>query len=354
MRQFLKDHAVWLFALAILLLSSLSEAQFIGYVSPQTVQQTLATNRFCTGALQTFAINNLGQTQHYLQVASISGATSFKAQFVGQDGFGNTYPISDALMLSSGNVGSVRGTGYFPAIFVQVTCTPNTATYSASYSGAWATFDVSAASYLTAQTDKAVFSGLAENANQTASFPPPFASSAGQISFSYSAGGAGGTLVITCTNNLFGGGSPAQVFSASLANTTSPQLFQVPDLPCPSLTVTYNNNSTSGTISTEYTFNQPGQNHIAYQYMHVTGTTATVAKATYGVLHTLTVNTGGAGTISIFDLASASCTGTPATNTVAVITAVAATLQTFTYDVNLLNGICVKASVAMDFTVSSQ
>jgi hypothetical protein len=39
-----------------------------------------------------------------------------------------------------------------------------------------------------------------------------------------------------------------------------------------------------------------------------------------------------------------------------VITVPAATngLPPFIYDVNLLQGICVKASVAMDFTVSSQ
>jgi hypothetical protein len=331
-----------------------AQAQFIGYVSPQTVQQTLATAKTCSGAVQTLAINNLGQTQHYLQVASVAGVTSFKAQLVGQDGFGNTYPISDVLMVNGGNQGNVKGSGYFPAIFLQVTCTPNTATYSASYSGAWGTFDSTVGSYLSAQTDKSVFSGLAENANQTLSFQTPFASSAGQISFSYSAGGAGGSINVQCANNQFAGAFAAQVFSATLANTTSPQLFQVGDFPCPTLTLNYVNNGTGGTISAEYGFNQPGQARLANQYTHITGTTATVVKATYGVLHTVSINTGGAGTVSVFDLASASCTGTPSTNTVAVITAVAATLQTFTYDTNLLNGICVKASAAMDITVSAQ
>lgn len=90
-------------------------------------------------------------------------------------------------------------------------------------------------------------------------------------------------------------------------------------------------------------------------YTHVTTTTATTAKATFGTLVSITVNTPAAGTISVFDLATASCTGTPATNVVAVITATAtAPFGTFAYNHAMLNGICVKASVAMDFTVSTQ
>jgi hypothetical protein len=90
-------------------------------------------------------------------------------------------------------------------------------------------------------------------------------------------------------------------------------------------------------------------------YTHITTTTATAAKATPGLLHTLTINTPAAGTVSVFDLATAACTGTPATNIVAVMTAIAATPpETYIYDTQLLNGICVKASVAMDLTVAVQ
>jgi hypothetical protein len=70
----------------------------------------------------------------------------------------------------------------------------------------------------------------------------------------------------------------------------------------------------------------------------------------------VTVNTPAAGTISIFDLATAACTGTPSTNTIAVITATStAPVGAMEYNVYAQNGICVKASSAsIDFTVSYQ
>lgn len=92
-------------------------------------------------------------------------------------------------------------------------------------------------------------------------------------------------------------------------------------------------------------------NSNGYTFSHITGTTATAVKSTPGLLHTLTVGTGAAGTIQIFDLPSASCTGTPA-GPMSVLTITATTLQTFIYDTNFTQGICIKASVAMDFTVS--
>jgi hypothetical protein len=80
----------------------------------------------------------------------------------------------------------------------------------------------------------------------------------------------------------------------------------------------------------------------------------TTAKA--GYLHAITINSppGSAATLSIFDLPAASCTGTPATNVVANI-AVSTTQPpvTIVFDVNMLQGICVKSSVAMDITVSA-
>lgn len=92
-----------------------------------------------------------------------------------------------------------------------------------------------------------------------------------------------------------------------------------------------------------------------YQYGHITTTTATPLGTSNGRLfHTLNINTGGAGTVKVFDLANASCTGTPATNVVASITATATTLQTFTFDATMTNGLCVQASVAMDLTVTYQ
>jgi len=69
------------------------------------------------------------------------------------------------------------------------------------------------------------------------------------------------------------------------------------------------------------------------------------------------VGTSAAGTISLFDLVPASCTATPATNVVSVITEFASATPpppAYLYDVLFQNGICVKASAAMDITVGYQ
>src|SRR6266542_620813 len=155
-----------------------ARAQFIGYTSPQT----LATSIACTGSTQTYPINNLGQTQHYLSIANIStGTTQLQAAIQGVDVQGNVFQISDVLELGGSNLGSRQGnltaSGYFPKIQVAITCSPNTGTYSASYSGAWGTFNVNAGAYLTAQIDKVSFSGADATVNQTNIFQTPFGSS---------------------------------------------------------------------------------------------------------------------------------------------------------------------------------
>lgn len=344
-------------ALALLVSPPGSAAQFIGYTSPQSEQQTLGVNQTCTGSPQTFAIKNLGQTQHYLSVSSLSGETQFQGEIDGIDTQGNVYRISDVLETAgfiNARQGSISASGYFPKVQVSITCSPNTATYTATYSGAWGTFNSSVGSYLSAAIDKMSFNQASAASNQSDIVQTPYGSTAGTIYFGYTGWTAGnGILSVICNSNVVAGSTTVATFTT--AGNNGPQAFQVPDVPCASITVQFNKNTVAATtVTAEYLFLVPGRSSSAYQYTHVTGTTATAVKATPGLLHTLSVNTGGAGTISIFDLASASCTGTPATNVVAVVTATASTLQTFTYDANFQNGICVKASVAMDFTVSAQ
>jgi hypothetical protein len=88
----------------------------------------------------------------------------------------------------------------------------------------------------------------------------------------------------------------------------------------------------------------------------VTTTAATTIKATPGILHTVTINTAGASAvISIFDLATASCTGTPSTNTKAIITlpASGALPGTLLYDGQFVNGICIQSTVASNITATA-
>jgi hypothetical protein len=90
------------------------------------------------------------------------------------------------------------------------------------------------------------------------------------------------------------------------------------------------------------------------EFAHITGTTATAVKATSGVLIQINVNTAAIGTVSVFDLASASCTGTPSTNVAAVLTATATSIGVFPFHAHFVNGICAKASAAMDLTAVYQ
>jgi hypothetical protein len=80
----------------------------------------------------------------------------------------------------------------------------------------------------------------------------------------------------------------------------------------------------------------------------------TPVKATAGTLRRITVTTEVASaTIKLFDLASASCTGTPSTNPKAVLTLPAAISNPFTVEFQqaFANGICVLTSGATNLTV---
>ena len=80
----------------------------------------------------------------------------------------------------------------------------------------------------------------------------------------------------------------------------------------------------------------------------------TEVKGTAGTLRRITVTTQVASaTIKLFDLASASCTGTPATNPKAVITLPSTVGNPFTleFQQSFANGICVLTSGATNVTV---
>lgn len=80
----------------------------------------------------------------------------------------------------------------------------------------------------------------------------------------------------------------------------------------------------------------------------------TAVKATAGTLRRITVTTEVvSATIKLFDLASASCTGTPSTNPKAVLTLPATVANPFTveFQQSFANGICVLTSGATNLTV---
>jgi len=248
--------------LALLAVATGCRAQFVGYTSPQSVQQTLANNVNCTGAAQTFNVSNLGQTQHFA-TANPGSATNFQMVIQGLDAVGTVFAISDygkpGLTGAVGRV-SVQGTGYFPIIRVQVTCSPITATFVLNYSGASATGTPSVGSYQMGQIEKMIFSGAPANANQTDSqFQTPFGTTSGTLLFSYNTGSlTGSTLTLSCQGQLLSSGT---LYSQTIvpASVLTPQIFQIPPNACPLITVSYTSGgATAGTVFLEYIFNLPG------------------------------------------------------------------------------------------------
>jgi hypothetical protein len=73
----------------------------------------------------------------------------------------------------------------------------------------------------------------------------------------------------------------------------------------------------------------------------------TAVKATAGILNHVTVNLGAAGTIELWDATSANCTATPTGTRRGIITTVAGTLETLTYNMRMANGICVRTVTAV-------
>src|SRR5713101_251065 len=112
-----------------------ASAQYIGTVSLQTTNQTLASTVTCTGSAQTFPIANLGQPIHL--ASATSPAPSFIMEIDGVDSQANSFKISNPQITVGTNTFVVQGNGYLPIIRVVVTCTSGS-TFSLNYSGSFA------------------------------------------------------------------------------------------------------------------------------------------------------------------------------------------------------------------------
>lgn len=95
-------------------------------------------------------------------------------------------------------------------------------------------------------------------------------------------------------------------------------------------------------------FPQSTSGHKAY----ISTQTTTTVTAQSGFLISVTINGGTPGVVTLFDIGSAGCTGTPGSGKFATIVAQAATTAiTLNYNVIITNGICVVTAAATDLTV---
>lgn len=238
-----------------------ASAQYLGNVSPQTVQATLANAQACTGTEQDFTtglipnFRNLGITQHVVTATSPNTVTQYRMVIQGIDNQGNVVPISDVGQIN----GSINASGYFPNIRVAVTCLPAvTGTFTLSYSGGSATTPVIAGSFFSSLIDKLILNGASASTNQTVGpMSTPFGSSAGRLLFQFvTASNAGSTVSMGCRGSTTIGDYNS--FQFPLANVTSVQSFSVPAGQCPNYTVGYTSGGAAGTALLEYIFDAPG------------------------------------------------------------------------------------------------
>lgn len=251
---------LFLFALlACIFFAVPAEAQFIGFVSPQTISQNVATNAACNAGI-TVTVPNQGQTVHSLSLlinADPNGDVINMALQASNDGV-TFFQISDKAFSSTlTNKGFLNAPGYYPVVQAVINCATATTRVSATYIGSSVTqgptFGDPDASYY----DKVLVLGQPANAGLTPpTFTTPYGNLAGFLSFQYTggAGPAGSTLTLSCTQLSTSG--PNYIFS--LPTATQLQIPIAP-FPCETATVSYTSGGASAALfNVVYLFHKPG------------------------------------------------------------------------------------------------
>lgn len=246
--------------LALFLLVPSAFAQFLGYVSPQTVSQHLAANLACTGAIQRFITSNLGQTTHVLQWVNTPASSHITVSLnASNDGIG-FFTFSDVATVPSG---ILQATGYYPVVAAEVVC-PVGGTFTLDYQGT-STFALQPTGFANrAEFVKAMAISAPANANFSQIITVPYGSSGGLLYFSY--GGApgepaGSTLTVTASGLNVSGLAPITLLPAQvIAQNANLQAFIVPAVPTVQITLTYTSGGASTQpFSAEVDFFKPGQ-----------------------------------------------------------------------------------------------
>jgi hypothetical protein len=328
-------------------------------VTPQTSVATLAplSGTPCTGAQQSFPVPDFGQTEHTATLTYTSTPVTSSLYFYALEA--GVFPIVSDVAMNPQTIDIVNAAGYYPQLFVSVTCSVG-ASFTLFYSGSSATPFVVNGNILSSQVDKTLFFDAPSGVNQLSPLLiPPYGSSGGYLSFIFNGAAphAGGTILVECEDNS---GNEVPSFTYGLQAVGTVQTFPVPAIPCAYVRVQYvSGGASAAPIIVDYLFNPPGfplaATAAAWSNANITGATTTSVKGTGGILQSVVVNTSAAGTVKLYDIGAAGCAGAPASGLFATITLLAASQPlTLTYNALTYNGICVVTSAAPDITVTYQ
>lgn len=252
MRKFLFVVLPWLLTISGCVSPHPVQAQFIGYTTPQTVQQVLANNVACTGSNQNFTIQNLGQTTHSLTWTN-SGGTNFSIVLQGSYDATTWASFSDTANTISG---LLQATGYYPIIRASVLCAAGT--FTLNYGGT-STFALQPTGFASRSVYSKTFgTGLPANANKLEAITAPYGSSGSAIYFEFlSTGPAGSTLSVTAVQ--VAGPGVVLLNAQALATSVGIQKFLIPNIPAVELDIQFTSGGASAaTYTLENDFFTPG------------------------------------------------------------------------------------------------
>lgn len=260
--------------LALLALAAFpARAQYIGSVSPQTVNQTVFNNTDCsTSPTKSVTVTNVGQSVH-IATYSFTGiggnATPYVRIMASNDGT-NFIQISDdgagqpSISFIGPSNGILSGYGSYP--FVQVWIVGGLAGCRAtvSYAGtSVSNVNPVGSSDATAYDKLMLASGGATGSSGLNVTVTPYGNSAGYlaVTFQGGAGHSGSSVQVVITN-------PASSDVETIANfplstiANHPQFFAVPSLATNNVSVNYTSGGSAPgvTLALEYIFLKPGAN----------------------------------------------------------------------------------------------
>ena len=236
------------------------EAQFIGYVIPQTVQKNLATAVACTGVLQNFLVPNLGQTTHVLQWVNSPASVHFEISLLGSTDGSTFFTFSDVATTPSG---ILQATGYYPAIEASVVCTVGS-TFTVTYQGT-STFALQPNGFADRASAVKTWAAIAPaGVTLTQTITVPYGSSGGLLYFNYSGDPgepAGSTIIVTSSGLNVAGTTPLTIVPAqTIAQNAKMQAWIIPAVPTVQISIKYTTGGASAqTFNGEVQFFKAGQ-----------------------------------------------------------------------------------------------